>query len=294
MSSPRAIPTNRPGWWGYTYPNPLRVDGRLWLLFRGADWQPDFTIRARGGWTRARTLVRGPVATDRRLKEVGPGRRHRPYAKYASDGDRIHAAFSEGNIDAFPNSIYYAQFDLDGLRTASGRLIARLGAAPPVPRLELVRRSGGVPLWPMDIAVDATGHPVIVYLRSTTRPEFWWARFDGTRWRNHIVTRYARPPLSPGAVGGASLDHEQPSVVFLARTTSHAARHDIERWETRDDGRSWHRTRISRSATDDLRPVTPRGLQQYEQVIWFSGTRTTWTEFDTRVLTTTLRTPTQD
>ena len=73
MSPPRTIGTNRRGWGGYTYPNPVRVDGALWLMFRGADWQPDFTISVRGRWTRARTLVRGPVAR-KGLKDVGPGR----------------------------------------------------------------------------------------------------------------------------------------------------------------------------------------------------------------------------
>jgi hypothetical protein len=289
MSPARAIRTNRRGWWGYTYPNPMRVDGRLWLMFRGADWQPDFTILARGRWTRAQTLVRGPVARDRRLKEVGPGRRHRPYVKYVSDGDRIHGVFSDGCINSFPNTIRYAQFDLDGIRTTRGRLIARLGTAPPVGRLELVRAADGVPQWPLDIAMDAAGHPVLVYLRNTSRPEFWWARFDGTRWRHHMITRYARRPERPGAVGGATLDHETPSVVYLARTTTDAARHEVERWATGDEGRSWRRTPISRSADDDLRPITPLGLRKAEQVIWFAGTRTDWTAFDTRVLITTLR-----
>jgi hypothetical protein len=257
-------------------------------MFRGADWQPDFTIYRRGSWTRAQTLVRGPVARDRNLKAVGPGRRHRPYAKYATDGNRIHGAFSEGCIDAFPNSIYYAQFDLDGIRTTSGRLIARLGASPSVSRLELVRSSRGVYQWPLDIAVDAKGYPVLVYLRKRPLPEFWWARFDGARWHHRMITRYAQPPQRPGAVGGASLDHENPSIVYLARTTTDSARHEVERWETHDGGHAWQLTRISRSATDDLRPVAPLGLRQFEQVIWFAGARTTWTAFDTRILTTTL------
>ena len=136
LSKARTLGTNTAGRWGYTYPNPLRADGRLWLLFRGVNWQPNYTIRA-------------------------------------------------------------------GFHTSSGRRIAGLGSAPSVRRFERVRAYAGYKQWALDIAVSRFG-PVIVYLRRTPRPEFWWARFDGEKWLNYRITRYARSPRSPGAVGGAT------------------------------------------------------------------------------------------
>ena len=290
LSRARRVGTNTKGPWGYTYPNPVRNDGRLWLMFRGANWQPAFTVLDRGRWSRARTLVRGPVARDRTNAPLGPGNRHRPYVKYDGDGERIHGAFTEGNLGAHRNSIYYAQFDGTGIRAASGRRIARLGSAPSVKRLELVRPYGGHSQWPLDVAVDPDGRPVIVYQRRAARVEYWWARFDGRRWENHLIAGYGQRPEAPGAVGGATLDHEDPSVVYLARTTASARRHEVEVWATPDQGRHWSaRAVTSTPDVDDLRPVTPRGLSDYEQVIWFAGRRTSWTSFETNVLTQILR-----
>jgi hypothetical protein len=174
-----------------------------------------FTIFKGGRWTRAHTLVRGPVERRETKAPLGPGDRHRPYAKYDTDGHRVHATFTEGNVGAYPNAIYYAQFDRSGIRAASGRRIARLGSAPSVRRLDRVRAFGGRNQWALDVAVGRDGRPVIVYQRRARRVEYWWARFNGRRWENHLITRYASRPALPGAVGGATLDHEDPSVVYL-------------------------------------------------------------------------------
>jgi hypothetical protein len=292
LSAPRVVGTNTGGSWGYTYPNPLRADGKLWLMFRGGNWQPNFTILERGGWTRARTLARGPVGRTRKGAPLARGGRHRPYTKYATDGERIHATFTEGNLGAYPNAIYYAQFDRTGIRTASGRRIARLGSAPPVQKLDRVRAFRGRNQWALDIAVDHQGRPVIVYTRRAPRVEYWWARFNGRRWENRLIARYVGPPAGPGAVGGVTLDHEDPSVVYLARTTSDARRHEVEVWATPDEGRRWRNYRVTSTPnTDDLRPVSPRGLEDFEQVVWFAGRRTFWTSFKTNILTTMLRAP---
>jgi hypothetical protein len=290
LSRRREVRRNTGGPWGYTYPNPLRADGSLWLMFRGANWQPDFTILKDGRWTRARTLVRGPVERRETTAPLGPGDRHRPYAKYDTDGKRIHATFTEGNLGAYPNAIYYAQFDRTGIRTASGRWIARLGAAPSVRRLERVRAFSGRDQWALDVAVGTDGRPVIVYQRRARLVEYWWARFDGRRWENRLITRYGGRAERPGAVGGATLDHEDPSVVYLARTTNAARRHEVEVWATPDRGKHWARRAVTSTPNvEDLRPVSPRGLTDFEQVIWFSGRRSFWTSFDTDVLTRMMR-----
>ena len=283
LSSARVVGRNTGGPWGYTYPNPLTVDGRTWLIFRGANWQPSYVVD-RGGWSRARTLVRGPRAPDG-VSPVAPGHRHRPYAKYDSDGSRVHGVFTEGNLGAAHNSIWYAQFDAGGIYTAGGRRIAKLGSAPGVRRLERVRGYGGASQWALDVAVDDQGRPVIVYMRRARLAEYWYARFDGKRWRNHLIARYAGNARRPGPVGGVTLDHEDPSTVYLARLVTPHGRHDVEVWVTPDGGDTWrHRAVTDSSSRDDLRPVSPRGLRDFEQVIWFSGTRATWTSFRTNVL----------
>ena len=285
FSAPRAIGVNTRGPLGYTYPNPLRVDGRLWLVFRGANWQPSYTIQG-DRWSPARTLVRGPVSRMPRTTYLGMVGHHRPYTKYDSDGERIHGVFTEGNLNEYPNSIYYAAFDRSGFYDAAGRRIARLGSSPPVRKLDRVRAYSGYKQWALDIAASPFG-PIIVYMRRRPRPEFWWARYDGTKWLNFKITEYARSPRSPGAVGGATLDHENPSIVYLSRVVAGRTRHDVEVWQTPDGGETWNHRTLTRASTDDLRPITPRGLTDYNQVFWLSGNRTHWTSFSTRIFTAT-------
>ena len=284
----RTLPTNTRGTHGFTYPNPVNVQGRMWFFFRGGDFQPNYTVRG-SGWSRARTLVRGP------RKARAPKLVHRPYAKYHGDGHAVHATFTEGNIGAYPNSIYYARIQGRGLYAANGRFLARLGSAPSVKRLDRVRAYSGRWQWALDVAVGNDGRPVVVYTtrRRSTRdnrpPDYWYARFDGRRWRNHRIVGYDRVRNIHRQISSITLDHEDPSTVYLSRPGSRG-KLEVEVWATPDGGESWgHRAVTQDSEVDNFRPVGPRGLTGEEQVLWFAGSRTTWTAFDTNVLVKLLR-----
>ena len=51
ISGLRTLSTNTSGRHGYSYPNPLRARKRLWLFFRGGNFQPNYTVRVPGRWT---------------------------------------------------------------------------------------------------------------------------------------------------------------------------------------------------------------------------------------------------
>ena len=195
----------------------------------------------------ARADPRSRAALTRAPRRAPRPRRAPPALRQVRERRRAHPRdVHRGQPRDFPNSIWYAWFDHTGIYRASGRRVARLGAAPPVRRLDRVRANSGYQQWALDIAVSPFG-PIIVYMRRTLRPEYWWARYDGRRWRNYRITRYAHTPRSPGAVGGATLDHEDPSIVYLSRLTPDRPGHDVEVWRTPDGGRSWKRTTITRS-----------------------------------------------
>ncbi len=61
------------GGWCYTYPSPLRADGRLWLLFRGANWQPSYTT-AGALVARREPRSRAALARASRPRAPRPGR----------------------------------------------------------------------------------------------------------------------------------------------------------------------------------------------------------------------------
>ena len=71
----KTVPTNTPGPYGYTYPNPVwsPLESKLYLFWRGPDWSADYATRtAAGRWSRAHRLLHVPG--------------QRPYVKLDSDG----------------------------------------------------------------------------------------------------------------------------------------------------------------------------------------------------------------
>jgi BNR repeat-containing family member len=276
ISGASALLANTSGGHGFSYPNPLRASSRLWLFFRGGNFQPNYRTYRDGRWSSVRTLAWGP---RERLSD-GSLYQHRPYTKYDTDGGSIHGAFTEGNEDRYRNSIYYARVSPSGLYTATGRRMARLGSAPSVRSLDKVRGAASKQ-WALDIAKDGS-RPVIAYRRGTRPREYWYARHNGERWVNHKITSFT--PRSKGQVGSITLDHERPNTVYLSRMGSRG-KLEVEVWVTADRGATWARRAITRdSREDNFRPVTPRGLRDGEEVAWFAGDRTRYTDFNTDVI----------
>ena len=259
---------------GVTYPNPtvLTAEGnRMWLFFRGGGYQPAYTTSADGvQWAPPRTLIRAAIPG----KEV-----HRPYVKVASNGvDTVHFAFTEAHPAVYRTSIYYASYRDGRFLTAAGREIATVESLPFTPgQAEVVHdaRAGGFPTWIYDLALDADQRPVLVYtqLRSARDHRYRYARWTGDRWFDTEIVR-AGPGLgggpSPTYSAGLSLDHEDPSTVYLSRKVK--GEFEIERWRTPDGGATWSRVPITRaSKASNLRPVAPRGLLQGEVVMWMRG-----------------------
>ena len=104
--------------------------------------------------------------------------------------------------------------------------------------------------WGHDIALTADGRPRVVYTRRVNnRDTFWYAYHNGTKWlsRKIVEAGAGRPSFHSG---GATLDHEDPRVVYLSRTIGNW--NQVEQWFTPDSGRTW----THRQLTSDPR-ATP-------------------------------------
>jgi hypothetical protein len=263
-----------------TYPNPLRVEGRLWLFWRGGDGQPAFSTSPDdgGAWTPARTLL------------AVPG--ERPYVKYAAGGgDTIHIAFTDGNPDHTATSLYYAAYRSGRLYRADGSEIAELADAPIAPAQADRVHDAAPRAWVHDVAADAAGRAVIVYATfpSDLDHRYRYARWTGSAWADTEIT--AAGPAFPELEGnnkysgGIVLDHEDPSVVWLSREAD--GRHVVERWHTPDGGATWSSERMSAAtAVDDVRPATPRGLPagRATEALWMHGTYAGYTDYRTALM----------
>jgi hypothetical protein len=277
------VPTNVGGTFGFTYPNPVLLaseNNKLYLFWRGGNWSEDYATRTTSGrWSRAHELV------------LVPGQR--PYVKVDSNGrDRIAFAFTDGHPRNVLSSVYYATYRAGSLWTAGGRWIARAGRGPILPgQADLVYNAGatGVPAWVWDVALDSQDRPDIVYATfpSYQRHEYWYADWTGTRWLSHFLTT-AGGSISPGGIeyeysGGITLDHSNPSIVYLSRQV--AGGFDVERWATSDRGFRWRRSVVvPAGGTDNVRPVVPRGHSRGAMsLLWLHGNYGSYSQYRTSV-----------
>jgi hypothetical protein len=281
----RVVGTNSRGGNGYTYPNPVSLSGeggRLYLFWRGGNWQPTFSTSDDDGdhWSPARTLVDFPG--------------QRPYVKYAGDGaSKIGFAFTEGNPGSYDTSIYYAEYRDGQVFKADGTKIADASALPIAPsQADKVydASAGGARAWIWDVA-EGTSGPTIVYvtINSASDRRYRYATWTGSAWSDHEIT-----PAGPTFVkhgksssnysAGVVLDHADPSTVYLSRPVADAW--EIERWHTGDGGATWTSAPItSGSSADNVRPVVPRNEPaEAMKVLWMSGTYAGYTSYHASLL----------
>ena len=268
----RSLPTNTPGTRGFTYPNPVRLageDGRIFLFWRGGNWNPTLSVSGDGHeWSPARTVIRAR-------------RGQRPYLKVDSDGqETIHLAFTNGHPRNVATSVFYAQYRGGAFYRANGRRIGRLDDLPFGPAdadtVYDVRRQR-YRSWVHDVAFDGSGHPLVAFaiFRSPRDHRYHYARWTGRRWLDQYITAAGGFIDEDGGEvqysGGVSFDHEVPSVVYLSRQVD--GQFEVEKWRTDDGGDTWsHRPITRRSREKNVRPITPRGQHRGDlDVLWMRG-----------------------
>jgi hypothetical protein len=284
----QTVPLGRGCGLGYTYPNPVVAGDRLYLFMRGPCWAPYFTWTTDGSsWAAPRTLVTAPAAAPR--ADGTPGRRVRPYGKYAGTADGgVLIALSDGHPASFKSSLYFAELRGDAVYGADGRRIAGIGELPlsfdELDRVHSYARSGGR-AWPMDVAQGADGRPVIAYTSlHGVHDVFRYASFAPGGWRTRRIVRAGRT-LFTYHNSGATLDHADPSRLVLSRTIE--GENEIEMRKTADRGATWKKTALTtRSTAFNIRPVIARGGPAGAPpiVLWVAGWARSFREYETTVL----------
>lgn len=285
----RRLPDNTAGTRGFTYPNPVQLaaeDHRIYLFWRGANWNPAYATRESGSatsWSDARTMIRV--------------RDERPYLKVVSDEVAvIHFAFTDGHPRNVETGIYHAVYRDGQFRRSDGTPIAALGGRPFSPA-QATRvydpRPSRVRAWIHDIALDGTGAPLMVYaaLHADDDHRYVYARWDGSGWVTHPIVNAGGTIAGDGAEvhysGGIAFDHDDPRRVLLSREIGGV--HEVELWETPDGGASWQHTPVtSDSPLPNVRPIAARGrTDDVLAVLWMRGRYTNYRDYGTSIVTRT-------
>jgi len=131
-----------------------------------------------------------------------------------------------------------------------------------------------------DVAIDAFGRPVIVYdqFPDGNNHYYMYMRWTGTSWfKKTLLNAGMNMGGQDGFASGITLDHENPSIVYLARQIGSVP--ELDRWITRDSGTTWDTMAITRgSAKKNTRPCVPRGHKTGGNIelIWNYGDYTTY------------------
>ena len=281
----RVFPTNTAGTHGYTYPNPVQLSAegnRIYLFWRGGNNNPSFSTLNSGStsWSGARALILNPS--------------DRPYVKYASNGrDTIAMAYTQAHPATGGTNIYYAAYRAGALRRANGTVIstmANLPIAPDEGQLVYQWQTNGK-AWVHDVALDAGNRPVIVYATFPTNSDhrYRYARWTGSRWTDQELVAagpsMSAAPREPNYSGGITLDHEDPSTVYLSRQVRGVFETQV--WTTPDGGASWSsRPLTSGSVRGNYRPISPRGQRgDSHDIVWMHGGYVHFTNYQTGLRT---------
>ncbi len=278
---PQTLPGNTNGVFGFTYPNPVRLEAeaRTYLFWRGGNYNPTYSTQDDGSttWSAARNLI------------LMPG--ERPYAKFAeSGGDTIHVAYTNAHPNEYPSvNLHYVRIRAGTIERASGADVAPLGGAPIAPAQGDLVFDATEPAWVHDVAADSAGRPVIVFASfpSASDHRYHYAHWTGSAWERHEITAaggsFREDGGSPYYSGGLTLDHEDPSRVYLSRKVGTGWQ--VETWTTPDGGESWSSTPVA-TVGKNVRPVSPRGMSAFSgdlSVVWMNGSYPNYVDYATTI-----------
>lgn len=271
----------------YSHPVMLKEEGnRIYMFWRGSDWQPSFSFSDDFGdtWSDRKVLI-----TSRNTKGKP---RNRPYLKVHSGGkDRIDFIFTDGHPGVEPtNSVYHFYYQKGMFYQTSGDQIGPLDG-PAIQHGSVHKVYDGeknnIRAWISDVALGKNGNPVIVYPRfpQDTDHRYHYAQWNGKKWLDEEICKAggSMALVQPGEKvkephysGGISLDHQDPSNVYLFRKVDRFF--EVEHWKRK----RWIPTKItSGSETDNLRPYVVLGFGGKPIVLWMTGVYNHYTKFNT-------------
>jgi hypothetical protein len=292
-----------------TYANAYRLAGergRIYDFYRGLDnrFKPSLAWSDDEGesWRSGGVVIDVPAAF-----------RHRPYVKYASDGqDTVHLAYTEGHPRNFDNSLYHAFYRKGTLHRSDGAAIRALaeGLRDPVEGTRIFAGDAANVAWVADLELDAQGRPFVGYSvqkdsaglppgQGGSDHRYRLARWTGQQWEDREIA-FAGTRLYAGEddyTGGIALLPGDPTRVFISTDADPATgaplvsaadgkRHwEVFRGATADGGRTWRWQPVTRDSTaDNLRPIVPRTPGGDELLLWLRGRYRSYTDYGLEVV----------
>ncbi len=280
--------------------------GRIYNFFRGLDnsYKPSYAYSDDGGetWTTGNVVIQVPTE-----------QRHRPYVKYASNGeDTIHFFYTEAHPHVYPTSVYHVFYRDGMLHATDGTRIRSLeeGLNSPDEGTLILQGAQERKAWTSDLHLDADGHPVAAFsvrVDPANTPigaggldnRYHYARWTGSEWVQQEIA-YGGSRLywwEDHYTGNIAIDPNDPNIVYIStdvdpatgkplRSSADSGRHfEIYKGVTTDTGASWTWSAVtSNSRLDNIRPIVPAWDNDRTALLWLRGTYRTYVNYDLDVV----------
>lgn len=282
----------------YSYPNTFRFSNAS-----GKDWY--FNRRGGGGsaysplsYRTCTDITTIPAATWSAAVDVYyAAASSTPYWKLAHDGaNRVHVAVTDKHPVQGQSSLYhfYIECQVGGTlkyyTSAGVEITAGLPFAPA--NCTQVYDGTTTKSWVSDCTIDGSGYPRILYMvypgNDGSAIEYWHARWNGSAWSSAKICNDGAGLYAPEVYyhGGMCFDSMDPTKVYLSAPETGVRQ--IQEWRTTDSGATWAKFRsITSGGTAGTplkgRPYSPRNHGSEVALMWWEGTYTTFTNYNTAV-----------
>ena len=303
---------------GVTYANPYQLSaesGRIYSFLRNLNFNPTFVTSdaSATNWSAPTHFIKTGTGSTRPYVQYASDGTSRIDVIY-TDGhpDSIpcslyHLFYEQGALRQTDGTFlkYLTNAPLLHDSGERGAVIYPYNTAPQSDPNEWIPSARA---WCWDLAYQTNGAPVAVFcthLPTVTgtnwfddRLYYYYARWTGTNWQRRFIAHAGRP-LYQGQqnyAGGITIDPNHPDVVYLSSNAANpfdlttvtnvplraSSRYEIWRGTTTDGGLSFAWQAVTtNSAVDNLRPYVPRRNPYPVGVIWYAGTYTSYTSWNT-------------
>ena len=303
-----------------TYSNPYQLSsepGRIFDFMRNLNFNPTYTISTNGGtnWAAAHLLIKtGTGSTRPYVKYASDGTSRIEFLYTDAHPDEVvsnslyHAYYQAGGLYMTDGTFLTNLTDAPLLHDSGqrGSVIYQYSGLPSADYNEHIPNARS---WCAEITYQGNGDPACVFwtqLPNVTgtnwfddRIYYYYARWTGTNWQKRFIAQGGRPLYDTQVryAGGIALDPEDANTIYLSTDAVNpfdvstltnvplAAHFEIFKGVTTDGGLNFTWSQVtSNSTVDNLRPYVPRNRRGVPVVLWFRGTYTAYTAFNTSVV----------
>ncbi len=293
---------------------------KIYTFTRAIGWNPNWSVSTDSGanWSPMQELVRnGGDSTRPYLRYSGNGVDEIDFI-YTDGHPRdennsvYHASIRGGNVLHTDGTVIKALAATPLLHDAAtperGTVVYQYSAAAQDDPNEWMP-SGRA--WSWCIQQQKNGDPVIAFTVQKDdvtgsgwdhdRIYYYYARWTGNAWQKRFIAHAGRPLYSAedDYAGGICIDPEKPNVVYvssnalnpfdLSSTTDVPlranARYEIWKGTTNDGGLTFAWQAVTEDSTEDnIRPFVPKKHGRSESLLFLRGTYSTYTNYNTRII----------